>query len=406
MDHYANLSHRDHTIDIPRNDVTSQSTSHQDNHNSLEQLHHSRVPSNEVLPVPESSSGTAVVSFSGDASDARRDQGHRQQNPLNSVLWISVDLIVNVSQIIAAISVLSVSRNEHPRAPLFEWLLGYTIGCIATLPHLYWRYLHRNRQSTEQEPSSQGSSETNVSEPNSRAVSSFHASEFMDSSNSTGVPGSNLSIASPRVYAWVACFKLALDCFFAVWFVLGNVWIFGSRSSVHDAPNLYRICIVFLAFGFIGYLMPFVLCTMICCCLPCIISVLGFHEDMDMNRGAATEAINALVAYKYKSRKIRDGDVVQDGGGVLAAGTDKERTISAEDALCCICLSKFSNNEDLRELPCAHVFHMECVDKWLQINALCPLCKAEIGGSASVPETDSQNPNDDNRVGDDVESQR
>lgn len=43
-----------------------------------------------------------------------------------------------------------------------------------------------------------------------------------------------------RFYALVACFKLVLDCFFAVWFVVGNVWIFGSRSSAHDAPNLYR----------------------------------------------------------------------------------------------------------------------------------------------------------------------
>jgi hypothetical protein len=73
---------------------------------------------------------------------------------------------------------------------------------------------------------------------------------------------------------------------------------------------------VFLVFGFIGYLMPFVLCTMVYCCLPCIISILGFHEDMDMNRGAAAEAINALVAYKFQSMKIRDGDVVHDGGGV------------------------------------------------------------------------------------------
>jgi hypothetical protein len=49
---------------------------------------------------------------------------------------------------------------------------------------------------------------------------------------------------------------------------------------------------------------------------------------------------------------------------------------------------------------------MECVDKWLQINALCPLCKAEIVGSASVLKTDSQNPDGDSRVEGDVESQR
>jgi hypothetical protein len=36
---------------------------------------------------------------------------------------------------------------------------------------------------------------------------------------------------------------------------------------------------------------------------------------MDMYHGAATEETNALVAYKFQSM-IRDGDVVQDGGGV------------------------------------------------------------------------------------------
>lgn len=47
--------------------------------------------------------------------------------------------------------------------------------------------------------------------------------------------------------------------------------------------------------------------------------------------------------------------------------------------VCCICLSKYANNDELRELPCAHFFHKECVDKWLKINALCPLCKGEVG---------------------------
>lgn len=34
---------------------------------------------------------------------------------------------------------------------------------------------------------------------------------------------------------------MALDCFFAVWFVVGNVWVFGGHaSSANEAPNLYR----------------------------------------------------------------------------------------------------------------------------------------------------------------------
>ena len=52
--------------------------------------------------------------------------------------------------------------------------------------------------------------------------------------------------------------------------------------------------------------------------------------------------------------------------------------------VCCICLAKYADNEELRELPCCHFFHVECVDKWLKINALCPLCKFEVGGTSGA----------------------
>lgn len=77
--------------------------------------------------------------------------------------------------------------------------------------------------------------------------------------------------------------------------------------------------------------MPFILCATICCCLPCIISVLGFREDLTQARGATPESINALPTYKFKLKKNRNGD---SNEGVVAAGTEKERVISGEDAVC------------------------------------------------------------------------
>ena len=52
--------------------------------------------------------------------------------------------------------------------------------------------------------------------------------------------------------------------------------------------------------------------------------------------------------------------------------------------VCCICLTKYEDDDELRELPCSHFFHTECVDKWLKINASCPLCKFEIGGGGGA----------------------
>jgi hypothetical protein len=70
--------------------------------------------------------------------------------------------------------------------------------------------------------------------------------------------------------------------------------------------------------------------------LPCIISVLGYREDLTQTRGATTESIDALPTYKFKLIKNRNGEDSSAGasdGGVVAAGTEKERVISGEDAV-------------------------------------------------------------------------
>ncbi|XP_057457096.1 E3 ubiquitin-protein ligase At1g63170-like [Lotus japonicus] len=383
-------SGRQHVIDIARNDEALSTSSHTDQHSEL------HVPQDEEQPAGgtqdsthQTLSSTASRLNSRNSSSFRRGEGygHQRRSPLNSGLWISVELFVTVSQIIASIVVLSLSRNENPQAPLFAWVVGYAAGCVATLPILFWRF--RNRyQSTEQHTSqpSQGSSGSN---PPERTYTSIYVSHeenghaAQSAARNTLIPRAFTS----RLNGIVDHFKMALDCFFAVWFVVGNVWIFGGHTSPSDAPQLYRLCIVFLTFSCIGYAMPFILCATICCCLPCIISVLGIREDFSQNRGATVESINALPIYKFKLKNYQNVDdhdninAAIDEGGILAAGTEKERMISGDDAVCCICLAKYADDDELRELPCSHVFHVGCVDKWLKINASCPLCKSEVGTS-------------------------
>ncbi|XP_010497268.1 PREDICTED: uncharacterized protein LOC104774333 [Camelina sativa] len=64
----------------------------------------------------------------------------------NESVWNSIEFVVTLALIAAAIIVLIQPRDEeHPQIVLFIWIIGYTCGCVATLPILCWRFWHYNR---------------------------------------------------------------------------------------------------------------------------------------------------------------------------------------------------------------------------------------------------------------------
>ncbi|PKA64510.1 E3 ubiquitin-protein ligase [Apostasia shenzhenica] len=334
------------STDIVRNGIASATSHHENGHSNVNSHSEERPAATAQNPSSQTSSRSHTASNTRNAPfDTRGDvYGRRHRSPLNSGFWISVELFVNLIQITAAVIVLCFSRHEHPKTPLFAWIIGYTVGCVATIPHLCWRYIHRNIQASEQDSTSsfQNSLQNNVAESGSYTVISVGQTSGENMQRTVGGQlerQQNLASTRPRLNlnALVDHFKMALDCFFAVWFVVGNVWIFGGRSSASDAPNLYWLCVVFLTFSCIGYAMPFILCAIICCCLPCIISLMGWREEMVQTRGATSETINALPTHKFKAKIIHgseESEMNPEGeGGFLVTGPDKERTISAEDAV-------------------------------------------------------------------------
>ncbi|KAJ7335179.1 hypothetical protein JRQ81_013120 [Phrynocephalus forsythii] len=58
---------------------------------------------------------------------------------------------------------------------------------------------------------------------------------------------------------------------------------------------------------------------------------------------------------------------------------DKEDGEASDtDEKCTICLSMLEDGEDVRRLPCMHLFHQVCVDQWLATSKKCPICRVDI----------------------------
>ncbi|KAG6469956.1 RING-H2 finger protein ATL16-like [Zingiber officinale] len=79
------------------------------------------------------------------------------------------------------------------------------------------------------------------------------------------------------------------------------------------------------------------------------------------------------------------GQLGLDESTIRAIPTLRYRQFLAGPGECAVCLSGFREQERIRLLPaCLHVFHIDCVDTWLQSNANCPLCRASVTAPAPV----------------------
>ncbi|KAF8021741.1 hypothetical protein BT93_G2018 [Corymbia citriodora subsp. variegata] len=50
---------------------------------------------------------------------------------------------------------------------------------------------------------------------------------------------------------------------------------------------------------------------------------------------------------------------------------------------CVICRLDYEDGEMLTVLSCKHSYHSECINDWLKINKVCPVCSVEVSGSAN-----------------------
>ncbi|KAF8054004.1 hypothetical protein N665_1356s0008 [Sinapis alba] len=45
---------------------------------------------------------------------------------------------------------------------------------------------------------------------------------------------------------------------------------------------------------------------------------------------------------------------------------------------CAVCMDEFEDGGDVKQMPCKHVFHKNCLMPWLQLHNSCPVCRYEL----------------------------
>lgn len=287
---------------------------------------------------------------------------------------VILDLIWNLAFITVALVVLILSREERPQYPLRLWVIVYAAQCCIHMTCVWVEYRRRrhHRISSRNGPDST-SHEANFS--------------YAERSSNDGNDDQTFNHGTiSRISAFKRLESVNTSCSF-VWWVLGFYWTsMGSQSQ--SAPLLFWVCVAFLAFDvfFVVFCVSLacIIGVAVCCCLPCIIAIMYAVAEQE---GASEEDLNLLPKYRFTrtgSYAKAGGDMAGRSGGVMSiisagsSGPTVERVLPAEDAECCICLSCYEDNVELRELPCGHHFHCTCVDRWLRMNSTCPLCKYNV----------------------------
>ncbi|WOL10031.1 E3 ubiquitin-protein ligase [Canna indica] len=295
----------------------------------------------------------------------------RQSDWAYSKPVVFLDILWNLAFVGVGVGVLIVSRDETPSMPLRLWIIGYALQCLLHMVCVLIEYRRRNtpQEAVLDEEEGGGSGRSSGSNSPREVGESADEEQGEEEGNTSAVKH----------------LESANTMFSFIWWIIGFYWVSaGGQELTRDAPQLYWLCIVFLAFDvfFVVFCVALacVIGIAVCCCLPCIIAILYAVADQE---GASEEDICQLP--KYKFRRIGDPEKLDETSGPFSgimtecdSDSPVEHVISAENAECCICLSPYEDGAELRELPCGHHFHCGCIDKWLHINATCPLCKFNI----------------------------
>lgn len=202
------------------------------------------------------------------------------------------------------------------------------------------------------------------------------------------------NINPPGYYKWA--YWLSILHLIAALFMLGSIYS-NPVPCIQNSMNMFIVYSMYVLISSIElYMMMNVILIIIllivtlllirCFSPTTFVSIADTFNNYTANRSGIPFLDRTLVKTFEDLKKETEEENKNEGNGEK----DEKETVE-----CPICLSNFAEKDKIRELPCKHFFHMECIDEWYKKNSKCPLCRNDL---SQKKEEDHQPNNEDNMV--------
>ncbi|XVF04596.1 hypothetical protein REPUB_Repub05bG0097900 [Reevesia pubescens] len=100
-------------------------------------------------------------------------------------------------------------------------------------------------------------------------------------------------------------------------------------------------------------------------------------EEVDHDELSYEELLALGEVVGTESRQLSTDSIASLPSVTYEAGSSQ----SGSNDSCVICHVDYEDGDSLTALSCKHSYHPECINNWLKINKVCPICSDEVSTS-------------------------
>ncbi|XP_052206002.1 E3 ubiquitin-protein ligase RING1-like [Diospyros lotus] len=106
----------------------------------------------------------------------------------------------------------------------------------------------------------------------------------------------------------------------------------------------------------------------------------GFRPPLNLGDYVVGPGLEQLIQQLAENDPNRYGTppAAKSAIKALPRVTVDDELLSSDLAQCAVCKDDFERDMEVKQMPCKHVYHPDCIVPWLELHNSCPVCRYEL----------------------------